>query len=470
MIPAQTEPKPRGSRFSRFVRRTWKPFLVVIVVLVAIHGIATMILGRRFEADIRALKAQGEPVSTAELGGPKVPDDQNAAVVYAKAFKLIKGKETRESSDTMESLLKSVGAIPSKKKIDVVWSDVDKAAQVYRQVVPLVKEALMRPQCQFPVKWELGPAATFVHLSQLRNLTRILSAMAVLDAHDGNLDEAYKKVGLAFQVAKASKDEPILISTLVTISCTQTANGTLQAVVKYGPPSSSALQELVRLLGETDYRLQWVNAMKGERVSGLWAFNYLLQHGASGYYDLVHSYDGSEDPTTLKVRFLRLLDPMRRPLIYADARHYLKYMDSVIDIAPLRYQQAIELQKRIQATLQKLPKYAIITRQLTPIFTNGISRVDETRAQTALTQILLAAKQYKSRTGQYPESMTQVRSVGLAGIPMDPFSGKDFIYKRTPKGFVAYSIGADLKDDGGRPVTSGSDMVKGGDIVLDWRW
>ncbi len=469
MTPAQTESKPQGSRFARFVRRTWKPFVIILVVLVAIHGIATMILGRRFEADVQALKAQGEPVSAAELAGPKVPDDQNAAVVYAKAFNLLKEKETRASSATMENLLKSVGAMPSKrKKIDVVWSEVNSAARMYRQVIPLVQEALSRPKCQFPVKWETGPSATFAHLSHLRNLTRILSALAVIDAHDGKLDEAYQKLSLAFRVAKAAKDEPIVISTLVTISCTQTANGALQAVVKYGPPSSSALQELEGLLRDTDYRPQWVNAMKGERVSGLLIFNYLLQHGASGYYDLMHPFDKDEEPSALKLKLLHIVSPVWRPMIYADAGHYLKYMAATVASSGEPYRIAIKSGRKLEDSLHTLPRYAYITRTLSPVYTMGSSRVDEARAQTALTQILLAAQQFKSNKYTYPETIVQLRSASSIDIPMDPFSGKDFVYRRTSKGFVAYSIGADLKDDDGRPLKSGAGREKGGDIVLIW--
>jgi hypothetical protein len=82
-----------------------------------------------------------------------------------------------------------------------------------------------------------------------------------------------------------------------------------------------------------------------------------------------------------------------------------------------------------------------------------------------LTQILLAAQRYKARHGQYPETMAQVRSVGIADIPMDPFSDKDFVYKRTAKGFTVYSVGTDFTDDGG---VSWSSDYSHRDIVLYW--
>jgi len=46
-------------------------------------------------------------------------------------------------------------------------------------------------------------------------------------------------------------------------------------------------------------------------------------------------------------------------------------------------------------------------------------------------------------------------------LPQDPFSGKDFVYKRQGKGFLLYSIGENLKDDGGlaAPEEAPADIV-----------
>ena len=53
-------------------------------------------------------------------------------------------------------------------------------------------------------------------------------------------------------------------------------------------------------------------------------------------------------------------------------------------------------------------------------------------------------------------------------LPDDPFSGKSFVYKQTAHGFRLYSLGANLRDDGGLPSEAmggnPSDVGKG-DIV-----
>ena len=59
--------------------------------------------------------------------------------------------------------------------------------------------------------------------------------------------------------------------------------------------------------------------------------------------------------------------------------------------------------------------------------------------------------------GGYPESLQALVEAGrLEHLPLDPFSGRPLVYRRQEGGFILYSVGIDLADDGGRP---GSDLV-----------
>ena len=42
------------------------------------------------------------------------------------------------------------------------------------------------------------------------------------------------------------------------------------------------------------------------------------------------------------------------------------------------------------------------------------------------------------------------RGVVLAELRVDPFSGQDFVYQRQGESFTLYTVGDNLKDDGGR--------------------
>ncbi|MBP7933880.1 MAG: hypothetical protein KA354_04445 [Phycisphaerae bacterium] len=50
----------------------------------------------------------------------------------------------------------------------------------------------------------------------------------------------------------------------------------------------------------------------------------------------------------------------------------------------------------------------------------------------------------------------------MSKLRIDPFSGRDFVYKQRSKGFLLYSVAENLKDDGGKH----DDSWKNGDFVF----
>lgn len=55
--------------------------------------------------------------------------------------------------------------------------------------------------------------------------------------------------------------------------------------------------------------------------------------------------------------------------------------------------------------------------------------------------LALALKAYKSKYGEYPESLEKVCPEFLIKLPMDPFSGEGFIYEKKGNGFAVHSVG-----------------------------
>jgi hypothetical protein len=84
-----------------------------------------------------------------------------------------------------------------------------------------------------------------------------------------------------------------------------------------------------------------------------------------------------------------------------------------------------------------------------PVFSRLAAFRDITTAQLDGSRIALGLAVYKARFHQYPETVAELRSKLGWSVPKDPFSGKGFRYKRRGAGFVLYSIGPNLKDDGG---------------------
>ncbi|MFZ2149015.1 MAG: hypothetical protein WAV28_17535, partial [Sedimentisphaerales bacterium] len=64
---------------------------------------------------------------------------------------------------------------------------------------------------------------------------------------------------------------------------------------------------------------------------------------------------------------------------------------------------------------------------------------------------ILAVMRYEKEKAQYPASLDELVAADyLKELPRDPYSDGPFVYKRTDEGFLLYSLGTDLTDDGGK--------------------
>ncbi|MFH1717323.1 MAG: hypothetical protein ABIF19_08240, partial [Planctomycetota bacterium] len=68
------------------------------------------------------------------------------------------------------------------------------------------------------------------------------------------------------------------------------------------------------------------------------------------------------------------------------------------------------------------------------------------------TVTILAVKQWRLEKGRYPAALTELVSAGrLKELPMDPFSDKPLVYRKTEDDFTLYSVGENFTDDDGEP-------------------
>jgi hypothetical protein len=89
-------------------------------------------------------------------------------------------------------------------------------------------------------------------------------------------------------------------------------------------------------------------------------------------------------------------------------------------------------------------------------------------ASLRLVRCHLALREYWLAHGGYPESLSELAPDILADVPLDPFTGRNLVYRRLPAGYQLYSVGPDRIDDGGRPVPpGGSAAAPTGDLTLD---
>lgn len=89
-----------------------------------------------------------------------------------------------------------------------------------------------------------------------------------------------------------------------------------------------------------------------------------------------------------------------------------------------------------------------------------------------LFRVSIALRRYRAAHGRFPDSFQPLVPAYLKSIPNDPFTGAagaPFRYRRHKSGFLLYSVGPDMRDDGGIPM-SYPDGDESGDIVAGDIW
>jgi hypothetical protein len=70
---------------------------------------------------------------------------------------------------------------------------------------------------------------------------------------------------------------------------------------------------------------------------------------------------------------------------------------------------------------------------------------------------VVALRLYHAEKGKYPTALGELVPRYLADLPMDPFTGKPFVYLPMEKDFLLYSVGPNRVDDGGVPREAAKD-------------
>jgi hypothetical protein len=75
------------------------------------------------------------------------------------------------------------------------------------------------------------------------------------------------------------------------------------------------------------------------------------------------------------------------------------------------------------------------------------------KADVESTLAIIKILRFKQEKGQLPDDLQELVTAGyLKSLPMDPFSDKPLVYKKTQDGFTYYSVSSDFVDNGGKIV------------------
>jgi hypothetical protein len=150
-----------------------------------------------------------------------------------------------------------------------------------------------------------------------------------------------------------------------------------------------------------------------------------------------------------------------RPFRLLDQLTYLDFSAKVTNLAALPGYESRDALKELTDRVNRTSKLKVTARTLIPALVRALGVQDTVVASCDIAEMVLYLKLYKKSTGSYPEELAAIVPEYIQELPLDPFTGGAYVYRKESEGFVLYSVSVNLVDDGGKPD------VREGDIV--WR-
>jgi hypothetical protein len=372
--------------------------------------------------------AQANAALYASLVPEPIPDDENAAVLYKRAFeKLVKPTDAeREAIDPVED---AKPPTPEQRAILQVYLEKNKEA------LALLHEAAGRARCDFGVAYNEGFEALMPHVSPMIQASKLLRAEGAL-AEEGDLPGV---AAAALRAADALSGEPFLVSQLVRGVNVAIASETLQRALG-GSGDTASLAAMIDSLSPEKGRA----GMERSLLFELWTS---VQFYLSGR-DLASLQSQLEGNSPGK--------PARpwsdEPDSALDLEYYAETMAEYSGLLRRPYYESREaIDRLMKLRVEGAPAYATFSRLTMPSFGRAASRYAHSEATVGMAQVAVALDRYRAANGAYPGTLA---ALGSSPRLIDPFTGRAYGYRPEGAGFVLYSVGEDGVDNGGLSGTS----------------
>ena len=417
----------------------------------------------------------GKPVITtdyiAELNRivqPVADESLNAAPLYEKALKLYEEKSSDEILDLLGT--KYNEATDEQKKLIAKWLEDNK------EILDLVIAGTNKPY--YWPKYEEGTAGKegeglmgilMPHLSGFRRLAYALRWRIHLRAEQGQYKDAFEDVKSCYCLGRHLMGDKTLIEQLVGIAIRAVAIQTLREVLGEYEIDSSILATLQKDFEQIIASEDFVVSLRTEKLC---MYDELQRCFTEDRLGEGHLYlprlralggplggqgEGRESMNKTGMEdFLDFLgdavnvffkQPNKQQTLKA-ANEYYDYCEQLAVKTAAQFHTESE---DIDRKLEKFFSNNIFLNLLAPSLRRVIEISNRLPADIDSTLTVIAILRYKQDKGNFPESLDELITAGyLKELPMDPWSDKPLIYKRTEDNFILYSVGLNFKDDGGQ--------------------
>ena len=397
-------------------------FIVVgglVAILLIVNAFLVWNTDARLDRRLAEIKAAGEPVSLADLRHKPIPPERDAVTYLRRAWDDLLGIR-----DEINTAAKASG---DDWECPAVRDATRSAVAAYPDVIPLLEKAANCPEYSATEDLHVfdmnDPRAAMEALlsrtQENREVARLLGSYwpAALLAEDKR-DEAARSAITTLKLTRHFDHEPCLVSMLVAIACRGIALSSLNDALQSGPVSNEVRHELERELAKHDLKGAFHQNLLTERVYGLESFRNFP--GESNWF--------------------------ARALFN---RWKLNYLD-IMAWHLANTQAGVSPGARPEASNP-------VCSLLEPSIEATYTAIARTQSMVNAVRVLNALQQRDD-----PDALPAADLSDL-GLPkeatLDLFTDKPLIVKKVPSGWLIYSVGQDLQDDGGQIGDDDNEML-----------
>jgi len=405
------------------------------------------------------LPADALPQTLAELNAWYVepPAGQNAATFN------LQGIRARQISGADQNAnLPILGKLPPPSPGAPLPVPVKSALATFvqrnRAALQFFAQGAQYEQSRYPIDFNQGQKMQMPHLQKIKSGTQMTEMAAILDAEDKQGKQAADDVLLTLALARSLKAEPMLISQLVREASVAIATTGLEQVINrvtLPPESLSELSKAFQNMEDYDARGEGFNrSLIGEKVMVMAAFKNANLQDLTAFA----ASDATDEQRQQMARHLK------QPGGLKDEEDYLKttfeqFLTARKEDFPGRLKNAAAIQ---QHAAEATNGVLLLNNSWLTGYAGLVSKEAGGLANLRLALTAVALEQFRAgHNNRYPAILSELTPDYLSATPLDPFDGQPLRYRQQGAGYVLYSIGPDLKDDGGKRMKG-----KDGDMVF----
>lgn len=327
---------------------------------------------------------------------------------------------------------------------------LDPVLDALRPALAEVSAALGHAEMEPGYAYEEGAAMLLPETSPAIRLSKMLADAARMRMDQGRRAEAVDWILLGLRLSHAIPSKGVLVSRLVGLVGMRLMMEELERFLNANGLTAAEAESLAKgLEGMRHWTDDPATAWEPEGVVARAAVLEVARHGGA---------EGLGANLTSPRHFFSVR------IMAAEALNFLDRYEA--DLAAALKKGPVDRRAHLAALERKtVTSRNPIIGALMPAVSRCHLQLLEEEARMGLAKAAVALRRHALVKGSAPARLEDLVPEFLPGVPVDPFGGSPLKLAVGTGGFLLYSVGPDLDDDGGRAAADPSDASADGDLV-----